>query len=113
MIVACGVGGAMFAAIAGFVAADRFQVGPVTVPWGLVLVLATLVAVLRALALITGSRLAPWAFGVGWLAVTYVFSTPSAGGDLVLSDSTRSVVYLFGGVIAVGVVAMLPPESLR
>lgn len=113
MIVGCGVGGVLFGAIAGFVAADRHEIGSVTVPWGLVLVLVTLMAVLRALALMTRSRLAPWAFGVGWLAITYVYSTPSAGGDLVLSDSTRSVVYLFGGVIAVGVIAMLPPEPLR
>ena len=58
--------------------------GQLVIPWGLVMVLILLLALIRGGAWLVRSRFGAWALLVGWLMGTIVMSTQSRSGDLAL-----------------------------
>ena len=103
-----------FLGVAGaFVQAQRSFAGSVTVPWGTALTLVTLVFTMRAVVAITSRRLEAAVIGAAWVIASLVFSAKTSSGDLVISSASWSVVYLFGGVVLVGLAASLPGRHPR
>ena len=112
MLLSAAVG--TFLGIAGaFVQAQRLFAGSVTLPWGTALTLATLVVTMRAAVAITSRRLEAAVIVAAWVISSLVFSAKTPSGDLVISAASWSVVYLFGGVVLVGLAASLPPRNPR
>ncbi len=102
------VGGVVLGLFGGFLQAWTVTVGGIAVPVGLILVLATLVAVVRALVHAFSTRRAGVAFFAGWVIVSVVLAVPTPGGDIVIALNTLALVYLFGGVIIGSMAANLP-----
>ena len=94
--------------IAGaFLQGARFLAGGVTVPWGMVLALISLLVLVRAGIELTRSRWGGWIVLIAWIAITVAFAAELPSGDLVISAGSRQMAYLLGGVI-VGAAAATP-----
>ena len=98
--------------VGSFVQATRAIVplpsGQVGVPWGMILVLVTVVLVIRGAAWLIGSRAGGWAVFAGWLVATVVMAAESPSGDLAISGGGRQMTYLLGGVILGAAAATFP-----
>ena len=70
---------------AGVIALER-RVGPVVVPWGLILAVLGVACTVRGAAWFVGSRRGAVAVLLGWLVPTIAFSAVNPGGDVVLTD---------------------------
>ena len=90
------------------VMASRISVRGVTVPWGLVLSLVTVLACVRGAAWLVGSRRGAALVGLGWVLPTLAFATTNPGGDILLPDLTRTYVYLIGSAVLVVASVALP-----
>lgn len=102
------LGGVGFAFIGGFLQALTWTAGSVTLPVGLVVVFAALLAFVRALVHRYDRRMAGVWFAAGWLFASIALAVPWPGGDIVLGDNTTAKVYLFGGAVLVAMAANLP-----
>lgn len=95
--------GVVVGLLGAFVQAARWVTawpwGQLVIPWGLVMVLILLLALIRGGAWLVRSRFGAWALLGGWLMGTIVMSTQSRSGDLALLGGPRQWVYLIGGVI--------------
>lgn len=100
--------GVVLGLFGGFLQAWTIPVLGWQAPVGLVLVLATLVAVIRALVHAFGTRRAALAFFVGWVVVSVLLALPTSAGDIVIASSPIALVYLFGGVVIGSMAANLP-----
>ncbi len=101
--------GALLGAVLAFWQAARLSLGPVTIPWGVVVAVVVLVVVIRIAVHALGSRWAGAAVLAGWLAATIVFATRTPwAGDLIISSGTRQLIYLLVGVVAGAAAASLP-----
>jgi len=100
--------GVVVGVVGAFVQAQRALVGPVSVPWGLVLTWLVLLVLVRGAAWAAGSRWGSWALVVGWLAATVALTAESPSGDIAISGGTRQLVYLLGGVVLASAAATLP-----
>jgi hypothetical protein len=110
--------GLLIGGVGAFVQAERALIdapwGLVTIPWGVPVVWIVLLAAVRAGAWALGSRWGCWAVLLGWLGATIVMAAESPSGDLALSEGTRQMTYLLGGVILGSAAATLPlPASHR
>jgi hypothetical protein len=83
---------------------DRY----VILPWGLLIMLALLIALTRLATLAARSRWGAWLFLSGWLGVTVLLAAESPSGDIAVSSGGRQLVYLFGGVIICVAIATFP-----
>ena len=83
------------------VMASRITVRGVVVPWGVVLSLVTVLALVRGAAWLVGSRRGAALVGLGWVLPTLAFATTNPGGDVLLPDLTRTYVYLVGSAVLV------------
>lgn len=96
--------GLVLGLVGSVVSAARVVVGGVTVPWGLVLTAATVVAAVRAASWTLGSRRAGAAVMVGWFVATAAVLALSPGGDVLMPDVPRTYAYLvatgFLGLVA-------------
>jgi len=90
------------------VMASRITVRGVTVPWGLILSLVTVLACVRGAAWLVGSRRGAALVGLGWVLPTLAFATTNPGGDILLPDLTRTYVYLIGSALLVVASVALP-----
>lgn len=103
--------------VGAFVQAARWVTawpwGQLVIPWGLVMVLILLLALIRGGAWLVRSRFGAWALLVGWLMGTIVMSTQSRSGDLALAGGVRQWVYLLAGVILGSVAAAFPVTESR
>lgn len=73
---------------------------PVALPWGVLLALTTVFAVVRAAGLIAAtSGLAGAA--LGWLGAMLLLQPPRAEGDFLLAGDTLGYVFLLGGMAVV------------
>ena len=91
-----------------------WQVGEVTVPWGLVLALIGVAALLIGIRLVAGGRAASAAAAAGVIAAVAVLSLPSPGGSVLIASGVIGTVWAVGpALIAVLVVAWpsLPSRS--
>ena len=102
------VGGLLLGTAGAFVQADRLLVGGTAVPWGVVLVLVTLVLAVRGGAWLVRTRWGGAAVGVGWLAATLLFATSSPSGDIAITDGGRQLAYLALGVLLATIAALIP-----
>ena len=98
--------------LGGFLQAVSISIGGFAVPVGLVLVAATLVAVLRATIHTFLTRWAGVMVLLGWVATSVALALPGPGGDVVIAANTVAMVYLFGGVV-VGTACVNVPARLR
>ncbi len=89
------------------------SVGTITIPVGVILVLAAILAVARACAWWVGSRWGSIGFSAGWLGATLMMGTQTPGGDLVLSSGTRQIAYLILGTLLLSAASGFPllPED--
>ena len=104
--------------LGAFVQAARWiierQGSSVTIPWGVLIVWITLLAAVRAGTWLLRTRWGSWAVLAGWLGATIIFAAESPSGDLALSEGTRQMTYLVGGVILGSAAATFPlPASAR
>ena len=104
--------GALVAAVGTFLQAARLGLGPVDVPYGVVVSLALTAAVCLAGGLATGSRSGALAAAAGWLLVLVLSLAPGPGGDVVLPARPLSYVWLLGGVVLVGMTLAAPYERM-
>ncbi len=88
---------------------DRYLV----IPWGVLIVLGVLIASIRGVALASSSRAAAWLVVAGWIVVTILLASETAGGDIAVSSGARQWAYLLGGAILGSAAATLPARPLR
>lgn len=110
--------GLLIGTLGAFVQAARvvfdWQDGVVVIPWGVAVVWITLLAAIRAGTWLLRTRWGSWAVLLGWLGATIVFAAESPSGDLAMSEGTRQMTYLIGGVILGSAAATFPlPASAR
>lgn len=101
-------GGVILGLFGGFLQAWTVSLGGVAVPVGLVLVLATLVATIRALIHAFDKRRAGVVFFLGWVITSVLLALPTSGGDIVIARDGLAIAYLAIGVIAGSAAANLP-----
>ena len=108
------VGGLALGLFGTVLAASRTTVHGTTVPWGVVLVLVTVLACVRGGAWLLGSRRGAALVGLGWVLPTLAFATTNPGGDVLLPDEPRTYVYLIGATLLVVLAVALPlPRGTR
>lgn len=95
--------------VAGFAQANRLVIGGIKIPYGLPLALLICVVGVLWLNRFFGTRFAGLVFLVIWVITTLQFAIESPGGDLVLSATWYSSVYVIAGAILVSATAMAPP----
>jgi hypothetical protein len=100
--------GLLISLVAGFAHADRITIFGISIPFGLVLALGICILALLWLNRQFQTRLAGTTFAVVWVLVTLRMGIESPSGDLVLSATWYSTVYLVGGAILLSMAAVLP-----
>lgn len=87
--------------------AHRTQLGDAGLPVGLVLALLVTV--------VAGVLVRAWTgwggllgYGAGWVAAVQLLSLRGPGGDVLVPAGTVGLVWAYGGLVAVGIVAFLP-----
>lgn len=111
--VAFGLAGFVLGSVLAFWQAARLVLGPVTIPWGLIVALTLLVGGVRLAVNAASSRWAGSAVFTGWLAATIIFATQTPwAGDLIISSGPRQLAYLLGGVIVGSAAASIRPRLL-
>jgi hypothetical protein len=83
-----------------------WQVGDVTIPWGLVAGLVGVAALLLGIRLVAGGRGASLAAAIGVVAAVALFSLPGPGGSVMVASGLVGTVWSVGpALIAVLIVA--------
>ncbi|MCI2959245.1 DUF6113 family protein [Agromyces atrinae] len=106
--------GAVFGFFATFGHQAQTVVAGVSIPWGIVLALLGVAALVLGIRLITRDRWASFWTAGGLLAVVFVLSLPGIGGSVLVTDSVLGTVWAVGPtLIAVLIVAWptLPNRS--
>ena len=91
-----------------------WQVGEVSVPWGLVLALVGVAALLVGIRLVAGGRAAAAAAAVGVIGAVALLALPGPGGSVLIAGDAIGTIWAVGpALIAVLVVAWpsLPSRS--
>ena len=101
-------GGFLLGVVGGFLTEHRFSVGPVEIPWGSILVVATLIACTRAVSLHFETRAAGGMLFAGWLIGTALLALPNPSGDVVFTFDAATLGYLLGGSALGGAAAAWP-----
>lgn len=101
-------GGLAFGVAAGFLQAVTMAVGDVAVPVGVIVMLAALLAFVRALVHTYDRRMAGVWFFAGWAVASLALAVPWPGGDIVIGDDLTAKIYLFGGAILASAAANVP-----
>lgn len=109
---ACLLAGTVTGIAGAFVQADRLLIAGIVVPWGMVLSVATLAAVVRGAVWGLGSRAGGWLAFAGWLAMTIALATRTPSGDLAISGGARQWTYVIGGAV-LGAAAASTPRLVR
>lgn len=100
--------GVILGLFGGFLQAWTVSVGGVALPIGLVLTLATLLAIIRAVIHAFDQRRAGVAFFIGWVVTSVILALPTESGDIVIARDGLAIAYLAIGVIAGSAAANLP-----
>lgn len=103
------VGVGVFVGVGALIAyRHAWLVGGVTLPWGVVLCLATLYVVGRVAGLL-GQNAGAFGYAGGWLAVFLATYQARPEGDYLIAADFRGYAYMFGGV---GVLALVVGQTL-
>ncbi|GAA2028237.1 hypothetical protein GCM10009819_09810 [Agromyces tropicus] len=108
--------GALYGTIATIGHRQAWQVGDVSIPWGLVVGLVGVAALLIGIRTVAGGRAASVAAAVGVVAMVGLLSLPGPGGSVLVVDGVVGTIWAVGPVlIAVLVVAFpsLPSRDAR
>lgn len=111
--VACALAGSATGIAGAFVQADRLILGDVVVPWGMLLAVAAVVAVVRGSVWGMGSRAGGWLAFAGWLAFTVLLATQSPSGDLAISGGGRQWTYVIACAVLGAAAASAPALQRR
>jgi len=103
VVAACGV----------LVPRQELALGDARLPWGLMLALAGVVALVTLLHLQAVSRWWVVAGAIGWAVPVLVASMPTDSGDLLMTQEIVSLVFVFGGVVPLGIGVGLSPRGQR
>ena len=93
-----------------------WQLGEITIPWGLILGLVGVAALLVGIRLVAGGRWAAAAAAVGVIGAVSLFSLPGPGGSVLVPGGVVGTIWAVGpALIAVLVVAWpsLPSPGTR
>jgi hypothetical protein len=102
--------GVLVGVTGAFIHSAAVDVGPVSVPYGLVLAVVGVAALLVMAHLVARTRVGVGAVAAGWLLPVVVLSQARPAGDVVIASDTIGMVFLFGGVVLVGLGLGLPPH---
>ena len=98
--------GAIYGAVATIGHRQSVTVGDVIVPWGLVLALAGVLALLVGIRLVAGGRWVAAAAAVGVIGMVALLTLPGPGGSVLVAGDVVGTVWAVGpALIAVLVVA--------
>lgn len=92
---------------------QEIALGGARLPWGLMLALAGVVALVVLLHLQAVSRWWVAAGALGWAVPVLVASIPTGSGDLLMTQEIVSLVFVFGGVLPLGIGVGLPPRGAQ
>jgi uncharacterized membrane protein len=112
IVLTSAVAGVCVSLLAGFSHADRIVIFGIRIPYGLLLALGICVLTMLWLNRQFQTRLAGTTFAVVWVLVTIRLGVESSNGDLVLSATWYSNVYLIAGAILLSMIAVLPVMAL-
>lgn len=99
--VGLGLAGALTTIVALLAHRHSLSVGPVLIPWALVLTVVATYAATRAAGVLGGAGGAI-AYGVGWTLMLLLTYRPRAEGDYLVAGDVRGYGLLAGGLGAVG-----------
>lgn len=100
--------GLLLGVVGAFFQAMRLSLFGWTVPYGLLLMLAFLLILIRSVIEAADVRWPGWLVYVGWLAATVVYAAELPSGSLVISAGGRQMGYLAGGVVLGAAAATVP-----
>ena len=92
----------------GFLQEHRIAIGSIDIPWATLLVIAALVASIRAVSLNLGTRLGGGLLYAGWLTATALLALPNPSGDIVFTNDVGSLAYLLAGSVLGAAAAAWP-----
>lgn len=99
---------------AGFIAAFLHQANFkifITFYWGFIFVLIFLIYLIRWNINYAKTKIAAVFFIPGWFLTTYLLSSFTRAGDIVIANDTISKIYLAAAVIFLGIAAVWPIKS--
>jgi hypothetical protein len=94
--------------LSGFLQEHRITIGSIGIPWATFLVIAALIASIRAVSLNTGTRMAGALLYAGWLIATAMLALPNPSGDVVFTNDVGSLSYLLAGSVLGAAAAAWP-----
>jgi len=98
--------GVIYGAVATVGHGQSIRVGEVVLPWGLVLALIGVFALLLGIRLVAGGRWVAAAAGVGIVAIVALLTLPGPGGSVLVTGDLVGTIWAVGpALIAVLVVA--------
>ncbi|MFE6256073.1 histidinol dehydrogenase [Agromyces sp. NPDC057865] len=98
--------GVIYGAVATVGHRQSFRIGDVEVPWGLVLALVGVFALLLGIRLVAGGRWAAAAAGAGIVGIVALLTLPGPGGSVLVAGDLVGTIWAVGpALIAVLVVA--------
>jgi uncharacterized membrane protein YgdD (TMEM256/DUF423 family) len=110
-VVASALAALAVSVIAGFAHADRIVVAGTKIPYGLALALALCTLSVLWLNRYFETRLAGLVFLTVWVITTLQLAVESPTGDLVLSATWYSSVYVIAGAILISAAAVVPHQD--
>lgn len=84
----------------------------VRLPLGLLVALGALAGVALCAGLLTRSRAGVGVIALGWVVSVVVFTTPRAEGDVIVAATATGYGYLFGGVLVLTALSVVPYGAL-
>lgn len=100
--------GFVLGVLGAFLQEHRITIGSIDIPWATFLVIAALIASIRAVSLNLGTRLAGALLYAGWLIATALLALPNPSGDLVFTNDVGALSYLLAGSVLGAAAAVWP-----
>ncbi|MBU6146837.1 MAG: hypothetical protein KGP10_01535 [Actinomycetales bacterium] len=104
-------GGFLLGLVMGFYPQAIVRIGPVPLPWGLVLSIVVVALAVRLPVRLLRTRLAGVLVLIGWGIASIALALPTPDGDLILADGWQTYAYLTAGVLLGGFLVALPPRA--
>jgi hypothetical protein len=105
--------GAIFGGMATVAHQSTVQLGPVTIPWGLILGLLGITALLVGLRLVLHDRITVLFTALGVLVTIFVLSLRSTGGSVLIPEGALGLAWTMGPAIIAAIVIAWPRLPAR